>query len=96
MKIWIVSSLDEETIQGRKLFKGGSYMRKYGIFFLQNFNYMYQTRMKHPFTKLSKILPIYEQYSTFATDAASYMHSEHFSDAKIKNSLWVDSNAAFI
>ena len=37
MKTWIVSSLDEETIQGaetiqgRKLFKGGKYMRKYDI-----------------------------------------------------------------
>ena len=31
MKTLIVSSLGEETIQVGKLFKGGNYMRKYGM-----------------------------------------------------------------
>ena len=37
MKTLIVSSLGEETIEGGKLFKGGNYMRKYGIWNFQAF-----------------------------------------------------------
>ena len=29
-----------ETVQGRELFKGGNYMRKYGIYFLLEFYYL--------------------------------------------------------
>ena len=46
-----------ETIQGRKLFKGGNYMRKYGMYILQklSFRYLYeiffllQIQKKHSF-----------------------------------------------
>ena len=55
MKTWIDSSLDEETIQGlgeetiqgRKLFKGGNYMRKYGMY-----------KALHPFLQFPKSLCI--------------------------------------
>jgi hypothetical protein len=30
-----------ETIQGRKLFKGGNYMRKYGKYFLKKVEYIF-------------------------------------------------------